>query len=260
LLPIESTSHRGLRASVCNGLLRLAGPILPGQVVVDSFGGTGNIPIECGVRFPAVAVFSCDADEEAISLSVPRIEHASASLAPGSTVSSLVADARCLPFGDASVDHFVCDLPFGNHTAGTAGGDLRSNTGGLLPDVLREVARCLKPGGRCVWLLLRTHARQVAVILGQASMHVLGVQEVRPVVVAGWPCAAMIMTRHPGELAPWEEGGARTPQDLNGGALHTACTVSAPLTDALQMMFPFHLTSQAHSPLTISITTIYGQI
>lgn len=242
-LPIESTAHRGLRASVCNGLLRLAGNILPGHVVVDAFAGTGNIAIECGVRFKAVQVFSCDADEDAVSLSVPRIRHAGASLAAGSTVSCMVADARHLPFSASSVDHFVCDLPFGNHTVGSAGGD-RSNTAGLLPEVLREVARCLKPGGRCVWLLLRNHARQVAVILQQPPLQVLAVEQVREVVVAGWPCSAIVIQRQPGKLIAWE-GGAALPHDLDSSALHTTATVGAPLTDGLQMMFPFHLTSQA---------------
>ena len=176
LLGIDMHSLRGLRVSVCNGLLRLVG-VQPGQVVVDSFAGSGNIPIECAVRFPGVQVVCCDADPECVIAAGERIAFAQAHFAPGSVCSCLVADAQQLPFPTASVDHFVSDLPFGitmhrcpasphegrphdvastaqicitiphdkqsrdsgNHTKASTSDDRSSNVGGLLPGALWEV-------------------------------------------------------------------------------------------------------------------------
>ena len=41
--------------------MRLA-DVQPGHVVVDAFGGTGNIPIEAAVRFSGVRVTCTDLD------------------------------------------------------------------------------------------------------------------------------------------------------------------------------------------------------
>jgi len=243
LLGIDMHSLRGLRVSVCNGLLRLVG-VQPGQVVVDSFAGSGNIPIECAVRFPGVQVVCCDADPECVIAAGERIAFAQAHFAPGSVCSCLVADAQQLPFPTASVDHFVSDLPFGNHTKASTSDDRSSNVGGLLPGALWEVARCLRPGGQSSWLLTRFHARQVLCHVQNAAVPTLALVENRDVVVAGWPCTALTLQRTALE-APQGDMPRRVDEDVDLGVLTTVADSEVPLCDGLQMWFPFHLTSQS---------------
>ena len=78
-----------------------------------------------------------DLDTEAVSLAKDRVAHAWSHFAPGSSCDCFEADARELPFLDGSVDRFVSDLPFGNHSQGSSGSE-KSNTGGLLAKVLRQ--------------------------------------------------------------------------------------------------------------------------
>jgi tRNA G10 N-methylase Trm11 len=86
----------------------------------------------------------------------------------------LTADARRLPYPDASVDHVVTNPPWNRQVAAN----------GTVTEFLREWRRVLRPGGRltCLspWPALpgfRTLARYPISLFGQ-----------RPVITVGAPC------------------------------------------------------------------------
>lgn len=113
-------------------------------------------------------------------------------------------DARRLPLRDECVDRIVTDFPWGNRTK-------LDYT--LLPLVLREMSRVLRPGGRAVMLLLRTMATQVGRLVARDSEAAEGglapsteslmVELVRtlPVSVGGWPVAVIIFRKMTDEEA-----------------------------------------------------------
>lgn len=127
----------GLHPNVCWALLATAS-VLPGETLLDPMCGTGMLLTEAP---PGVQVVGVD-------ISSSMIQRASAHLRSlrRPAFALFLADARHLPFADGMADVAVCDLPFGRQF-----GSLEGNKE-LYPQVMRELRRVVRVGGRCVIL------------------------------------------------------------------------------------------------------------
>ena len=130
-----------LRRSTCYAMLHLAS-LAPGAVCVDAMCGSGSLPIEGAVNFPAAVHMGGDISEEDVtkarqSVTLQRVE---VELAPW--------DSCRLPLRPGSVDAVVTDLPFGRRH----GSHLQNQS--LYPRALREYARVVRAGGRAVLLTM----------------------------------------------------------------------------------------------------------
>lgn len=138
-----------LRPNTAACLARLA-QLQPGEVVLDPMAGTGAIPLEGALGFPATfhlagelagkSVRSCRANLDGVV--------AKNKLASGPAMDTLQWDcitAACLR--DNSVDVIISDLPFGRRSGSKA------DNKKLYPDMLVSMARLVRPGsGRAVLL------------------------------------------------------------------------------------------------------------
>ena len=81
-----------------------------------------------------------------------------------------VADARYIPFPDASIDHVVSDLPYGQSVTIVGNG-----LSDLYQQALREIRRIVKPGNRSVLVThqdIRPLAQQYFEIVGYYEQRV----------------------------------------------------------------------------------------
>lgn len=122
-----------LRPTVAASMVSLAGP--PAGTLLDPCCGSGTILGEAlAVGWPVA--LGVDIDRAAVAAA--RRNAREANVAQG--------DARCLNLPDASVDALVSNLPFGEQYS------VQGEMGAWLADVLRELARVTRPGGRLVLL------------------------------------------------------------------------------------------------------------
>ena len=232
-----------LRPSTCNLLLRLAG-VGPGCRVLDCMGGVGTIAIEAAVRWPRVAARSSDISQAVTEAARVNLVRASPLLAEGSAVEVLQEDARRLSAATASVDAVVVDVPFGNRNRNV-------RVAFLVPEVLPEVGRVLRPGGRVVLLMTRAHARQLGVCLKKDAEPLLRQAACRNVVVGGWPAAIVILERTEEEWSEEAEEEEAAPAVKRADGEHCECVLEAPspaggrLSDVLLGLWPDHLHSES---------------
>jgi tRNA (guanine6-N2)-methyltransferase len=148
-----------LNATVANAMVRMTNPTT-NDIFVNLMSGSGTIAIERG-NFGAKAVIGVESDLETIILSQDNI---TAAELPNS-IHLLHGDATVTGFSNHSIDSICIDLPFGHQV-----GSIEANVI-LYPQVLAEVARILKPSGRCVII---THAIQQFedALRKQTSLHV----------------------------------------------------------------------------------------
>jgi tRNA (guanine10-N2)-dimethyltransferase len=118
----------------------------PGEIVLDSFCGTGGTLIESEM----LGCFSVGTDADPAMISGSRMNH------PGAMVA--VADAVHLPFPDGSIDHVVSDLPYGQSVL-IIGSDLTN----LYLNAFSEIRRVIKPEKRSI---IVTH-RDIRDLAGQ---------------------------------------------------------------------------------------------
>lgn len=97
--------------------------------IVDLGCGTGSLLASLCRQFPKAEIVGVDADEAALRLAATKTQHVR------SQVSLRCADAGHLPFADGSIEAFTSSLFF-HHLEDAA-----------KVKVLREVTRCLAPGG-----------------------------------------------------------------------------------------------------------------
>lgn len=131
-----------LRPTVAAAMVRLAG-VRAGQVVLDPTCGAGTLLAEL---FAAAAKF-----HEPIVALGGDLEHNAARAATINLRRLGEArlcrwDARCLPLEPASVDHVICNPPFGKQLSSP------EEVGPLYRDLVAEMDRVLRPGGRAVLL------------------------------------------------------------------------------------------------------------
>lgn len=104
----------------------------PFSSVVDIGCGTGSLLTMLCQRFPDAEIVGIDADEAALRVAQKKLS------AKGYDASLRMADGRDLPFPDGSVEAFTSSLFF-HHLEDDS-----------KVEVLREVRRCLSPGGTLV--------------------------------------------------------------------------------------------------------------
>ncbi len=162
-----------LTPTVARALVVLAEP-RPKDIVLDPMAGAGTILRERGDAARAVRIIGGDIDDDAI---------AAARQNAGRQASLLRWDAMRLPLRDTSIDAVITNPPYGRQHLATAGLDR------LYARSLREAARVLKPGGRCVVL-----TGEPGVLL-RALPPTLRVRTKRRILLRGLPVVAFVMAR-----------------------------------------------------------------
>ena len=125
-----------LKPTVASGLVRLASPG-PRDVFLDPMCGAGTILLERGRLGRSRLVLGGDASGEAVAAARGNVRRGAA-LARW--------DARRLPLRDACIDAIAVNPPYGRAIEAPGGVER------LYRAALRECARVLRPGGRCVVL------------------------------------------------------------------------------------------------------------
>jgi tRNA G10 N-methylase Trm11 len=176
-----------LRPTTAHLLLHMAN-IQPGDVILDPCAGIGTIPLEADEYYfsssipPPSRAIGLGGD---LVLDHPQIVSAANGLASAnSTQSSKSAccmaawDAAYLPIRTASVDVIVSDLPFGQQCLSAKA------LSDLLPLIVSEMARVLRPRGRMV-LLCGSHELVLQALTDTSSHWELPCTAMVPVTIGG---------------------------------------------------------------------------
>ncbi|XP_061544214.1 THUMP domain-containing protein 3 isoform X2 [Phycodurus eques] len=150
----RNISHFGpttLRSTLCYGMLRLCKP-QPSDIILDPMCGTGAIPLEGALEFPASFYICGDNNDMAVNRTVNNVCHiqkrkADKGGAPGLPIDTVRWDLASLPMRSSSVDIIITDMPFGKRMGS------RKKNWDLYPSCLREMARVCRPAsGKAVLL------------------------------------------------------------------------------------------------------------
>ncbi|XP_061641171.1 THUMP domain-containing protein 3 isoform X2 [Phyllopteryx taeniolatus] len=150
----RNISHFGpttLRSTLCYGMLRLCKP-QPSDIILDPMCGTGAIPLEGALEFPASFYICGDNNDMAVNRTVNNVCHiqkrkAEKGGAPGLPIDTVRWDLASLPMRSSSVDIIITDMPFGKRMGS------RKKNWDLYPSCLREMARVCRPAsGKAVLL------------------------------------------------------------------------------------------------------------
>lgn len=161
-----------LKPTVAHALVQLAG-VAPREVVLDPMCGAGTIVRECADAVPGARVVGGDIDGSALAAAAENVRHGDRMLR---------LDARRLPIRPAPVDVIITNPPFGRrHEAGDASALYRA--------LLRDFARVLRPGGRCVVL-----AGDASLMLS-ALPRTLVVRNRVSLLLRGLPVTAFVIVR-----------------------------------------------------------------
>jgi tRNA G10 N-methylase Trm11 len=162
-----------LKPTVARALVSLSEP-RPRDVVLDPMCGAGTILRERADAGRARAILGGDTDPEAAQ---------AARTNAGRSASVARWDATRLPLPDRSVDAVVCNPPYGRRLGEVRGLDR------LYARSTREMARVLRPDGRCVLLTGEPD------VLFRALSPALRVVSKRRILVRGLPVVAFVMVR-----------------------------------------------------------------
>lgn len=162
-----------LRPALAAAMVALTHPA-PDDVFLDPMAGAGTLLVERAAAGPFAELHGGDISDEAVSAMRANLRGV------GGRVVTSRWDARRLPLEDRSVDKVAVNLPFGKQIGDQAG------LPELYRDVLAEIARVLRPGGRLVILAgdaglleqarssaarsLRPGPRHRVVVLGQPAV------------------------------------------------------------------------------------------
>ncbi len=152
-----------LRPALAAAMVMLTHPA-PNDVFLDPMAGAGTLLLERAAAGPFAALYGGDNNPAAITAMQTNLRGI------GGQIDLRRWDARRLPLSDASVDKVAVNLPFGTQI-GEA-----SELDDLYRDVLRQIARVLRPGGRLVTLvadqqLLDRARAQAAPVLRATTRH-----------------------------------------------------------------------------------------
>jgi 23S rRNA G2445 N2-methylase RlmL len=126
-----------LKPTVAAAMVRL-GTFAPGATIVDPLCGAGTILLEAA----AVGLQAVGGDQDVAALDAARRNRDTASF----QMAIEQWDARALPFGDATVDGVVSNLPWGRQIA------VEDELAQAYAAYLQEMGRVVRPGGRLVLL------------------------------------------------------------------------------------------------------------
>ncbi|MCX7790200.1 MAG: methyltransferase domain-containing protein [Chloroflexaceae bacterium] len=129
-----------LRPALAAAMVALTHPA-PDDVFLDPMAGAGTLLVERAAAGPFAVLRGGDISDEAVSAMRANLRGV------GGQVITSRWDARRLPLDDRSVDKVAVNLPFGKQI-----GD-QAELPELYRDVLAEIARVLRPGGRLVALV-----------------------------------------------------------------------------------------------------------
>lgn len=128
-----------LNTTVAAAMVLLSEPC-PGEVVADPMCGAGTLLVEREACQPGARLLGGDLFSEKLALAAQNLQ---AFAVPAALVQ---ADAARLPLAGGALDKVLCNLPWGRIVASP------QINRRLYPRFLREVARCLRPGGLAVLL------------------------------------------------------------------------------------------------------------
>ncbi|PTM56605.1 methyltransferase domain-containing protein [Desmospora activa] len=131
-------SQAALRPTIAHALVWCSSPE-DRDVFVDPCCGSGTILYE-RLAYPFVQMRGGDLSDDAIQSAKANLKASSHSVVQR-------WDARQLPLDSGSVDKFVSNLPFGRQIGS------RAQLGNLYGQLVQEMARVLKPGGRAILLV-----------------------------------------------------------------------------------------------------------
>lgn len=151
-----------LRPTVAAALLRLA-RVTPALSLLDPLCGAGTIVIEAAL----LGAHALGGDISAEALAIARANLATS----GAPAELRQWDARTLPLDPASSDAIATNLPFGRQVGSTAG------LSALYTNVVAEMARVLRPGGRAVLLTSQQDTLERAVA-SQPTLHLTARHEI----------------------------------------------------------------------------------
>jgi hypothetical protein len=162
-----------LKPTVARALVMLSEPH-PDDFCIDPMAGAGTILRERAEAERVALLVGGDLDREAL-------EAARANAGKQAVLS--LWDATRLPLAQASVDVVITNPPYGRQMGALAGLDR------LYARSLREIARVLRPGGRCVWLTGE------AAVLMRAMPPALRVHSKHRMLLRGLSVTAFVMVR-----------------------------------------------------------------
>jgi tRNA G10 N-methylase Trm11 len=185
-----------LRPTSAHLLLRMAN-LQPGDVVLDPCAGIGTIPLEADEYYFSSSSSSSSASPPPRAIGLggdlvldhPQIKSAANGLASANSTQSSSSssktaccmaawDAAYLPIRKQSVDVICSDLPFGQQCLSA------KTLSDLLPLILSEMARVLRPHGRMV-LLCGSHESVLQALADTCSHWKLPCTALVPVTIGG---------------------------------------------------------------------------
>lgn len=162
-----------LTPTVAHALVFMADPH-HGETVLDPMCGAGTILREAAEAVRGLRLFGGDKEQEAVD-AARRNAGKQAGLAQW--------DATRLPLRPASVDAVICNPPYGRQHEALTG------LGKLYRQATRELARVLKPGGRCI--LLTGEPQELL----EALPKTLRIKQRRRLLLRGLPVVAFVIVR-----------------------------------------------------------------
>lgn len=132
-----------LRPSVAAAMVLLTEPMAD-DVFMDPMAGSGTILWERAQAGPYARILGGDIEPERVEAARKNVRDRRGGRLPELEIRQW--DARHLPLEDNAIDKVATNLPFGKQISG-GGGPAR-----LYPQVLAELARVVRPGGRIVLL------------------------------------------------------------------------------------------------------------
>ncbi|KAF4527044.1 hypothetical protein B566_EDAN001592 [Ephemera danica] len=131
--PALGGASHGLRSTTASAMVICLGPLPPASVILDPMCGKGSLLYEVPEHCFKIGI---DIDESQLLQAKQNVR----------TSNLIFGDARNMPLKSKSIDHVVCDLPFGLQYSSLS--ELET----LLPSVLLEIKRVIKHSATIVLL------------------------------------------------------------------------------------------------------------